>query len=254
MIFRRARAVPAAPGPRVTAGSAVYAVGDVHGRVDLLDRIHARIRADAARRAARRRVVVYLGDYVDRGPDSRAVLERLLDVPLPGFEVVRLMGNHEAMMCQFLDSVAVGPVWMMNGGRATLASYGVQPPDRITDAGTLERARESLLERIPDAHLELLAGLDLHHSEGDYVFVHAGLKPGVALDEQDPADLLWIRDPFLDSQQNFGAMVVHGHTIVDTPELRANRIAIDTGAFASGVLTCLCLEGDGRWLIQTEPE
>lgn len=238
--------------PAVPAGSRIYAIGDVHGRLDLLTRLHALIAADAAAAPVQRRVIVYLGDYIDRGPDSRGVVDFLLQPPLPGFESVHLLGNHEDYLLQFLEQAEVGPHWGAYGGLATLASYGVRPPSGFTPhVADFETARRALADKIPAAHLDFLRGLKLTHAEGGYLFVHAGVKPGVALSEQQADDLLWIRDEFLNSPDDFGACVVHGHTIVETPEQHANRIAIDTGAFATGTLTALVLDGTERRFIQT---
>ncbi len=234
------------------AGSRIYAIGDVHGRLDLLTRLHALIAADAAEASARRRVIVYLGDYVDRGPDSRGVIDLLMQEPLPGFERVHLLGNHEDYLLQFLEHAEVGPHWCAFGGYATLASYGVRPPAAFAPlARDFETTRAALADTIPSAHVDFLRGLKLSHAEGGYLFVHAGVRPGVALAEQRAEDLLWIRDEFLDSPDDFGACVVHGHTIVETPEQYPNRIAIDTGAFGTGRLTALVLEGTERRFLQT---
>ena len=234
----------ASAAPAIPAGSRIYAIGDVHGRLDLLTRLHMLIAADAAKAASGRRVIVYLGDYVDRGPDSRGVIDLLLNQPLAGFEHVHLMGNHEDYLLQFLERAEVGPHWCAYGGFDTLASYGVRAAD-------FEAARRRLAEAIPPAHVAFMRGLKLTHAEGGYMFVHAGVKPGTALAEQRAEDLLWIRNEFLDSADNFGACVVHGHTIVEAPEQRGNRIAIDTGAFFTGRLTALVLEGTEQRFIQT---
>ena len=249
--FRRRAAPHRTRAPAPPEGSVVYAVGDVHGRDDLLALIQAQILADAQRVAADRRVVVYLGDYVDRGGQSRQVIDRLLDEPLAGFDSIHLMGNHEAFLLQFLQTIAAGPGWMMNGGRATLASYGIQPPARVTDAESLTATQSALRDALPEDHRLFLETLALQHVEGDYAFVHAGLRPGVPFDRQAPADLLWIREPFLDWTEPFEHVVVHGHTITESPDIRPNRIGIDTGAFASGILTCLALEADRRWILRT---
>lgn len=233
-------------------GSRIYAIGDVHGRLDLLARLHDLIAADAAAAGARRKVVVYLGDYVDRGPDSRGVIDLLMRRPLAGFEHVYLLGNHEDYLLQFLENPAVGPHWCSYGGSETLASYGVRPPSPfLVRAAEYETASQALAQRIPPAHVEFMRGLRLTHQEGDYFFVHAGVRPGVALAAQQAEDLLWIRNEFLDSEDDFGACVVHGHTIVEQPEERPNRIGIDTGAFATGRLTAVALEGLSRKFIQT---
>ena len=242
----------AAAAPAVPAGSRIYAIGDVHGRLDLLTRLHALIAADAAGASAHRRVVVYLGDYIDRGPDSRGVIELLLRRPLSGFECVHLLGNHEDYLLQFLERADVGPHWCAYGGFETLASYGIRLLSsfaaRLAD---FETARRALAETIPPAHVAFLRNLKLTHAEGGYLFVHAGIRPGVALADQQTDDLLWIRDEFLDSTDDFGVCVVHGHTIVEAPDQRANRIAIDTGAFATGRLTAVVLDGTARRFIQT---
>jgi serine/threonine protein phosphatase 1 len=235
----------------VSAGTCVYAVGDIHGRVDLLAILHRHIQSDADRRQPMRKVVVYIGDYVDRGEDSRRVLDLLLDDPLPDFEHVHLLGNHEQRLLQFLGDATVGPPWMQFGGDAALYSYGVRPPQPTAPAAEFERARQQFVEKFPSRHRRFLEGLVYTHVEGDYFFAHAGVRPGVPLAAQAPTDLLWIRDDFLHSEEFHGKIVVHGHSITPRPEVRRNRIGIDTGAFASGRLTCLVLEGSGRAFLQT---
>jgi serine/threonine protein phosphatase 1 len=236
-------------------GLAIYAVGDIHGRLDLLIELQARILADAARRRAARRVVVYLGDYVDRGPDSRSVLERLTARPLPGFDSVHLRGNHEQMMLDFADGSGRGMAWFPNGGGETLASYGLDAP-----AGGLRpapdaaaRLRAGLLAALPTSHDAFLRALPACHRIGDYVFVHAGIRPGVALADQSEVDMLWIREPFLGANTEHGFVVVHGHTVSLAPQIRTNRIGIDTGAYATGVLTALAIEGGRVDILRTAP-
>lgn len=236
--------------PRVPAGDLVYAVGDLHGRADLLDDMRARIEADAAAGAADRRWIVYLGDYVDRGPDVRGVIDRLLAGPPAGFEQVCLMGNHEAWLLDFLRDARAGNGWLMNGGGATLASYGVATR-RLGPLGRLEALRAAFDEALPDAHRRFLSELRLMWRLGDYAFVHAGVRPGTPLEGQDEHDLLWIREEFLAAPDDFGAVVVHGHTIEDAPVVLPNRIGLDTGAFATGRLTCLVLDGTERRFLQT---
>ena len=238
--------------PSPPNGSVVYAVGDIHGRADLLEQLHARIEEDARARAVARMVVVYIGDYVDRGPRSRGVIDLLLDRPLMGFESVHLIGNHEDFMLRFLDDPEVGPIWLANGGDATLASYGVdflEPSLRGRDPFTGLQA--ALRANLPPRHLDFLRQLRLTHIEGDYLFVHAGIRPEVPLDRQSLEDLLWIRGEFLNSRVDHGWVVVHGHSITREPDRRANRIGIDTGAFASGHLTCLVLDGAKIEFLQT---
>jgi serine/threonine protein phosphatase 1 len=235
----------------VPTGTRLYAIGDIHGRADLLAGLTHRIRDDADRREAPRKIVVYLGDYIDRGPHSREVIDRLLGPPPPGFEHVHLRGNHEEFMLRFLGDASVGWPWLANGGRETLQSYGVDPPSAQAGPDALERARAALAECIPAEHLDFLRGLRLLHEEGDFCFVHAGVKPGVALHKQREHDLLWIRDEFLTSHAEFGRVIVHGHSITAVPDERPNRIGIDTGAYMSDRLTCLVLEGTERAFLQT---
>ena len=239
------------PASAAPAGSRLYAVGDIHGRADLLESLIEQIAADAARYPDTAKRLIFLGDYVDRGPASSAVIDLVLHDTPPGIEVVPLMGNHEEMMLRFLADIAVGRTWMMNGGDATLRSYGVEPPSMFSGAPALHRAQQHFAERLPARHLSFLEGLAISHTEGDYLFVHAGVRPGVPLDRQRTEDLLWIRDEFLDSDRDFGKIVVHGHSISLDPEFRSNRIGIDTGAYRSGQLTCLVLEGTGRRLLTT---
>jgi serine/threonine protein phosphatase 1 len=242
--------------PRVPAGSRVYAVGDIHGRSDLLWQLHRLIIADGETARGMRKVVVYVGDYVDRGPDSQGVIDMLIKQPLEGFECHHLKGNHEDFMVQFMKTGARGELWMMNGGRVTLESYGVDfyelaDGTRMAAADILEGARRELVDRAPESHKTFLAGLSLHRLEGDYLFVHAGVRPGVPLDAQRAHDLMWIREEFLESDIDHGHIVVHGHTIGGHPVVRANRIGIDTGAFRSGQLTALVLEDDTRRFLTT---
>jgi serine/threonine protein phosphatase 1 len=238
--------------PIVPPGSCVYAIGDIHGRADLLEVLHRKICEDAASRRAKRRVVVYLGDYIDRGSGSRQVIDLLLDRPLPGFEAMHLLGNHEDSLLRFLDDTVAGPPWLFYGGEATVASYGINPAAQLpAGEDPILRMQTELRRRLPPRHLEFLKGLKLMHVEGDYLFVHAGIRPGVPLDRQKPEDLLWIRREFLTSTIDHGRVVVHGHSISTWPENRANRIGIDTGAFASDRLTCLVLEGKARSFLQS---
>lgn len=230
---------------QVPEGCAIYAVGDVHGCVTLLDRLQQKILADADAGGARDRVIVYLGDYIDRGPASAGVLDRLIERPLPGFRSVHLCGNHEDYLLRFLADPSVGPNWHFNGGDATLASYGLDPSRDWSEL------RSGLARALPTRHRRFLEALALAHVEGDYAFVHAGIRPGLPLDRQQREDLLWIRGEFLRSELRHEKIVVHGHSIVRAPELRANRIGIDTGAYMSGRLTCLVLEGAERRLLSS---
>jgi len=245
------RSKPSASLPEVPEGSRIYAIGDIHGRLDLLRRLHGLIRDDAAAHPAARKVAVYLGDYVDRGESSAEVIDLLIGDPLPGFESVHLLGNHEEMMLDFFEDIAIARSWMTNGGAETLASYRIAPPMIFADEATVTQVQQDLAARLPPAHRTFLEGLALSHEEGGYFFAHAGIRPRVPLDKQEKKDLIWIRTPFLDSEEAHGKMVVHGHTITDHPEIRRNRIGIDTGAYATGRLTCLVLEGSDREFLQT---
>lgn len=236
--------------PLVPPESRIYAVGDIHGRADLLADLHDIIRADA-KTAPARRVIVYLGDYVDRGLQSREVVDLLLKRPLEDFENVYLKGNHEAALLDFLTDSRIGPNWIQYGGGATLLSYRVGLSGLETGGTDFIAAQKEFTDHLPPSHLSFYRELSLTHVEGDYFFVHAGIRPGISIDQQSPEDLLWIRDDFLDFTGDFGCVVVHGHTITDRPEMRDNRIGIDTGAFATGRLTCLVLEGDKRRFLTT---
>jgi serine/threonine protein phosphatase 1 len=237
--------------PRAPADTRVYVIGDIHGRIDLLHQIHSQIRQDAATAREPRKVVVYLGDYVDRGDSSCQVIDLLLGEPLVGFEPVYLSGNHEEMMLGFLDASALGAMWLHNGGDATLFSYGVSISSGSNADQRYIAMHRALREKLPERHLTFLRGLRPYHVEGDYLFVHAGIRPGVPVDEQSSQDLLWIREEFLYSKEDHGCCVVHGHTIVSEPEFRANRIGIDTGAYFSNRLTCLVLEGTDQRTLHT---
>ncbi|MFQ5533829.1 MAG: metallophosphoesterase family protein [Sphingomonadales bacterium] len=245
----------ARPKPRVAArmaeGTRLYAIGDIHGRCDLLNQLHDRIQADASNHPDRVKIVVYLGDYVDRGTDSKGVIDLLSAAPLPDFDAIHLLGNHEDLFLRFLEDQAVGPVWVANGGDATLRSYGVATAFPCCDAEGLASIQRDLLDRLPRSHRRFLRSLALYHLAGDYIFVHAGLRPGIEIERQDPHDLLWIREGFLGSTRDHGRIVVHGHSIKTEIEFKNNRIGIDTGAFASGRLTCLVLDGADRKVIQT---
>ena len=241
----------------VPPGTRVYAVGDCHGCLEALRGLRAAIAADSARADAEgpradRRVVVYLGDYIDRGPDSRGVVDLLIGEPLAGFESVHLLGNHEALMRGFLDGEDVAPVWLRNGGAETLRSYGldVAALSGLWPGGDAPALRDALIPAVPEAHRAFLDGLALSHVEGDYFFAHAGVRPGVPLERQGEIDLLWIREPFLGSTADHGKVVVHGHSAAAEVAVRANRIGIDTGACYGGKLTALVLEGSRRRFLQ----
>ncbi|MDD2325265.1 MAG: metallophosphoesterase family protein [Alphaproteobacteria bacterium] len=229
----------------------IYVVGDIHGRLDLLTRLLAMVEADAIQHESKIKKLVFLGDYIDRGLDSRGVLERLTKPFAERMEPLFLRGNHDDRMVRFLDGhFEVVSSWLQYGGIATFASYGVNATAGIPQS-KLPALREELKAKVPAAHQDFLNSTLFAASFGDYYFVHAGVNPTLDLEEQRPADQMWIRDVFLDSPVDFGKIIVHGHTIVAEPENRPNRIAIDTGAFASGTLTCLVLDGAERSFFTT---
>lgn len=222
----------------------LYAIGDIHGRCDLYDRLLADIVADAHGFDGRK-VLILLGDYVDRGPDSAGMLDRLLIPPPDGFERICLFGNHESMMLHYLTSAAPGPGWLLNGGVETLESYGAVEP-----GGRLAMARSQAKTMIPQAHLDLLRDLPYIWRNGSYIFVHAGFDFDNGLDFQDQTDLLWARPPFPGAENAQGLRVVHGHTVTDEPHIDDTRIGVDTGAWRSGVLTAVVLEGESVRFLQ----
>ena len=227
-------------------GRVRFAIGDIHGRADLLEIMLARLeaRAEADWRPGGAPMVIFLGDYVDRGRESARVLDLLIDARPAGFERRYLKGNHEQSMLAFMDDAVANRAWLMHGGNETLMAYGVQPPSPLhgQDAEWIAAA-EALRERMPPAHLEFLAGLERYIVMGDHVFVHAGIDPGKPLAEQTDLDLFWIRARFLNSRRRLSHRVVHGHTPTARPYADHRRVGVDTGAYASGVLTAARFEG-----------
>lgn len=238
---------------RTPEGTLIYAIGDIHGQLHLLDALLARIGEDAAGAdGAKRRVLVFVGDYVDRGPDSAGVIVRVSTGLPGGFEPHCLMGNHEAILLEFLEQPETLAHWLMNGARETLASYGVDSPEMDASPRDVTACREAFAAALPPAHLAFLKALPPTFSLGGYLFVHAGIRPGVALEDQALKDLLWIREEFLDCDDDFGMVVVHGHTPVLEPVVKPNRIDIDTGAWVHGRLTALRLFGAERSFLSAE--
>jgi serine/threonine protein phosphatase 1 len=226
-----------------------YVIGDIHGRSDLLDRIVREIEGDLAHHPADESVTVTLGDYVDRGPDSRGVLDRLAHNPFPT-PYIALKGNHEQLLESFLRAPETIWHWQQLGGVATLCSYGV-PVELPLAKESFAAMSAALRSALPEEHINFLASLRLSLELDRYFLCHAGVRPGVALDRQSAEDLLWIRDEFLVSKMDFGKIVIHGHTPAREPEVLPNRINIDTCAFATGRLTCLVLDDDNRRFLST---
>ena len=235
--------------PSLPQGTRIYAVGDIHGRLDLLEKLLGRVNLDLANRPVARPIHVFLGDYIDRGRWSRETIDRLISHGA-GHESVFLKGNHELIAVSCLSDRTGIDQWLRLGGRETLASYGV-PPDLFTKRAQIAAAQSAFHQALPAAHFRFLGSLRNSFTCGDYFFAHAGARPYVELSHQSENDLLWIRGEFLSSAHDFGKIIVHGHTPTSEVEIRSNRINIDTGAFATDRLTCLVLEGDELALIDT---
>jgi serine/threonine protein phosphatase 1 len=218
----------------------LYVIGDIHGRSDLLDLMIAKIARDLETSPIEECLTVTIGDYIDRGSDSRGVIDRLAQNPFPT-DFVALKGNHEALFETFLRDPSVVTHWRHLGGLETLHSYGVAAGPLLMGK-SLDEAARSLQAAIPQAHFDFLASLRTSLIVGRYFLCHAGVRPGVSLERQSEDDLLWIRDHFLNSNADFGKIVVHGHTPTEKPEVLPNRINVDTGAFMTGRLTCAVLE------------
>ena len=247
-IFNFSGTAEATPkGPR---GYRAYAIGDVHGRLDLLDQLLREIDEDRAGRPVRKTLLVFLGDLIDRGPHSAQVIERLRTFSPDAARTTFLLGNHEEVLLRIVegDTSLIGS-WLQFGGAQCLQSYGADWR-KIARQGD-DQALEMIRNIIPPEHVEFLGSFVDTCRFGDYLFVHAGIRPGVAVDEQLQSDLRWIREPFLLDDTDHGCMVVHGHTIRERVEERPNRIGIDTGAYRTGVLTALVIEGDERRYLQT---
>lgn len=238
------------PIPSIPEGTRLYCIGDIHGRHDLLIQISERIQQDLDSFHGRS-IIVYLGDFIDRGSNTKEVVETLIKSSREGIEYVYLRGNHEQSLLDFLQDASVGKSWLTFGGSATLASYGVHFPKLPTRPEELLFIQRELRKQIPLSHLEFFNKTTYCYEIGSYFFAHAGIRPGYPLSRQRPEDILWIREEFLSSKKRFEKVVVHGHTIVNEPEILSNRIGIDTGAYATGILTCLILEGNQQRLMQT---
>jgi serine/threonine protein phosphatase 1 len=233
----------------VPDGVRVYAIGDIHGRADLLDGVLSHIDSDLAKTPVSNSLEVFLGDYVDRGPDSRGVLDRLVARNLTR-PMIFLKGNHEAFLSQFVSKPAILGDWQRIGGLETLMSYGLTPSINA-DTVTQAKLAAALDQAMPPSHRRFLDDLKSSFAFGDFYFVHAGVRPGISLAKQREEDLLWIRNEFLLCEDDFGKIVVHGHTPVPQVDIRSNRINIDTGAYATGRLTCLVIEDSSLSVIDT---
>jgi serine/threonine protein phosphatase 1 len=250
---KKTRPMPPRPPASLPPDQRVYAIGDVHGRFDLLQDLIGRIEKDNAARSPTDVYVVMLGDLIDRGPQSREIIDYFLKGPPAFAQWHYIMGNHEEMLLKLIDKPdsSLMPQFLRFGGRETFESYGA--PQRVLDTPDLYTP-DTLPAYVPEPHRSFIRRMEDGILVGDYFFTHAGIRPGVALDAQEAQDLRWIRKGFLDSEADHGMVVVHGHTVLEEVEVRPNRIGIDTGAYASGRLTALGLEGEERWFIQTEGE
>lgn len=236
---------------RGKAGARAYAVGDIHGRLDLLESLLRRIEEDIASRDRRKTFIIFLGDFIDRGPESAGVIERLRTYNPPSATPIFLTGNHEEVLSDLLQGKrGILTSWLKFGGSECARSYGLDP--LMLGRMDEEAAIEILSERVPRSHREFIENLADTFSFGDYLFVHAGIRPGVKLEDQALSDLRWIREPFLSADTRHGFVVVHGHTIVKKVEERHNRIGIDTGAYQSGILTAVVVEDDHRRYIAVD--
>lgn len=231
----------------------IYAIGDIHGRFDLLDAMQRLIWEDLHAQPIGAAEIVYLGDYIDRGPDSASVIDCLANPPVQLPSATHLLGNHEAVFVGFLAAAMGGGTFREFGGKETLRSYGVDP-DVEAAHGWSKAMREGMASAMPERHRAFLEGLLLVYDRPPYFFCHAGVKPGVPLDKQSESALIWIRDEFLNSSADFGRVVVHGHTPVASPQVRYNRINVDTGAYKTGRLTCAVLEIGNVRFLQTPAE
>jgi serine/threonine protein phosphatase 1 len=244
---------PDAPAWRAPDGLRLYAIGDIHGRLDLFEALLERLAADHAARPAAPARLVLLGDYIDRGPQSAQLLDRLANGPPAWTSWTLLRGNHEQALLDLWDGRDGLPKrlagWLDFGGRETLRSYGLA--SSVAYGDDLDAIGSEIRRLVPDRHIRLIEAMPLTHRAGDYLFVHAGLKPGLEVEYQQARDLLWVRDEFLDSDADHGACVVHGHSITARVDVRPNRIGIDTGAYATGRLTALALEGGERRFLST---
>ena len=249
-MFRKRQPVPLVERV-VPDGQRVYAIGDIHGCLSLLDDLIAQIEADDAARGSAQTQLIFLGDLVDRGPESAGVIDRLIDLAQSRGNVRFILGNHEEIFLRALGGdLEALRLFVRIGGRETILSYGVTPRDyERTDYDELLVLMQA---QVPQRHIDFLNNFEDRIVIGDYVFVHAGVRPGVGIEDQRQSDLRWIRSTFLDSDAEFGKLVVHGHSISDQAVERPNRIGLDTGAFASGRLTALGLEGRARWFLTAE--
>jgi len=235
--------------PSLPPGQRIYAIGDIHGRLDLLIRCYELIEKDHRSRHNAEPTLIHLGDYVDRGPDSKGIIDCFLDNPLPDFKKIWLKGNHEEHLLKYCKDKDYADIWFKNGAIETLKSYGVQPEPITGNQASDIDLHNKFLSALPFEHTRFFWSLETRFEVGDYFFAHAGIHPDIALIDQKDVDLMWIRTRFLQSTKDFGKIIIHGHTITEEADIQSNRIGIDTGAYYSGRLTCLALEGTEHRLL-----
>lgn len=255
-LFKSKRPSPAAVALKasVPPGERIYAIGDIHGRADLLDELLAMIDADNIARGKAQTRLIFLGDLIDRGPDSKQVVERVMEVKARFPDTHVLLGNHEEVFLQALRTGSIGALRysLRIGADTTIQSYGITGEDYLR--ASIEQLLELCQECVPESHLDFMADFEDMVFVGDYLFVHAGVRPDQPFDRQKISDLRWIREDFLDYRGTLEKIVVHGHSISDDVEVTGHRIGIDTGAYASGILTAMGFEGGERWQLQTQAE
>jgi len=244
---------PPPPAARIPEGLRVYAIGDIHGRADLFEVLMGMIDSDIAARDKKDNIIILLGDLIDRGVQSRAVVERAMALAESPRDVRFLKGNHEEVFLRALTGDPQAVRFLVRiGGRSTIESYGIAGEDY--EALDFEELAGRLAGCVPQAHADFLDSFEDMIEIGDYAFVHAGVRPDVPLAEQTASDMRWIRAEFLDHRGAFDRVIVHGHTITDHIENFPHRIGLDTGAYASGRLSAIALEGADRWTLQTQAE
>jgi serine/threonine protein phosphatase 1 len=253
MVFKRLFGLTKETPSRIwnaPAGQRIYAIGDIHGRRDLLDDLLMRIDSDDSARGPAQTQIIFLGDLVDRGSDSCGVVERLIQLREASSNIRLLKGNHEELLIRVYEGdKRATSLFHRVGGRETMLSYGMNEADY--DAVDLTELAELIPNHVPSAHIDFLKSFDDWIQAGDYLFVHAGIRPGLAIEEQETSDLRWIRREFTEHKGEFSHMVIHGHTITEGVDEQSNRIGIDTGAFATGKLTAIGIEGSERWFLST---
>ena len=235
---------------KITKSSRIYSIGDIHGRSDLLEKLLKKIQEDVKKKPVRNNTIIFLGDYIDRGKNSKKVVELIINLS-DRFKKIFLKGNHEDMLNNFLKDPNLLDIWLVNGGDKTLINYGVNLKKFFLGKKDALQIQKEFLNKIPRRHLHFLKSLKHFYQISNYFFTHAGVRPNIKLSKQNKKDLMWIREPFLSSKYDFGKIIVHGHTPSYQPEVKSNRIGIDTCAHITNLLTSLVIEENKLRFIQT---